>query len=170
MLKTRVSHVVHAVATTLVFCSGCTRTSSTGSSDARVVQAQLDSMWSGLAGALMAGDTAKLGEFYSDTALFAETGSPTVRGLANLRAASAAVFACCRYLESNVQPEVTDVTGSRAFQFGTYRDVLQPAGQSPIAFYGRFSAVVDRDGANSWRVTRMVVIRDSSVPSSGRSR
>jgi hypothetical protein len=90
--------------------------------------------------------------------------SPTVRGLTNIRLASAVVFACCEYVESEVKPEVTEVSGSRAFQFGTYRDVIQPSGQSQITMYGRFSAIIDRDSANTWRVTRMVVIRDSSVP------
>lgn len=170
MRTTKIPHALRAVVVTVVLCSGCARESNVEAPDLRVVRAQLDSMWSGLAGAMMAGDTAKLADFYSDTALLAETGSPTVHGLANLRVASAAVFACCEYLESKVKPELTEVTGSRAFQFGTYRDVIQPSGQSPITLYGRFSAIVDRDSTNAWRVTRMVVIRDSSVPPLDRSR
>lgn len=113
---------------------------------------------------MTAGDTSKLSAFYSDTALFAETGAPTMRGFAKIRAATAGVFACCRYLESRVQPEITELSGRRAFQFGTYRDVIQPAGQPPITFHGRFSAILDLDNANGWRVTRLVVIRDSSIP------
>lgn len=80
------------------------------------------------------------------------------------KAAAAGVFACCRYRESRVRPEVTELSGRRAFQFGTYRDVIQPIGQEPITFYGRFSAILDRSGANSWYVTRLMVVRDSSVP------
>jgi ketosteroid isomerase-like protein len=112
---------------------------------------------------MTAGDTARLADFYSDTALFAETGAPTLRGLASIQAASAAVFTCCRYLESKVLPELTEVSGRRAFQFGTYRDVIQ-SGERRYTFYGRFSAIFDRDTADIWRVTRIAIIRDSSVP------
>jgi ketosteroid isomerase-like protein len=143
---------------------GCARDSDTSASDLDVVRAQLDTMWSGLGAAMTAGDTAKLSAYYSDSALFAETGTPTIRGLAKIQAASAGVFACCRYLESQVRPEVTELSGRRVFQFGTYRDVIEPSGQTPIAFHGRFSAILDRDSAHAWRVTRLVVIRDSSVP------
>lgn len=113
---------------------------------------------------MTAGDTSKLSAFYSDTTLFAETGASTIRGLTKIQVATASVFTCCRYLESQVRPEITELSGRRAFQFGTYRDVIQPAGQSPITFHGRFSAILDRDSTNAWRVTRLVVIRDSSVP------
>lgn len=119
---------------------------------------------------MMTGDTTRLGEFYVDSALFAETGAATIQGLDRLRAASAAVFACCRYLESEVRPELTELSGNRAFQFGTYRDVIQPTGQPPITLYGRLSAIFDRDSANVWRVARIVVIRDSSGPSPSPSR
>jgi len=138
--------------------------------DVAAVRAQLDSVWSGLGRAMTAADTAKLADFYSDSALFAETGSPTLRGLSTIRSASAAVFACCRYLESTVQPELTEVSGGRAFQFGTYRDMIQPSGQPVLTFYGRFSAIFDRDSTGTWRLTRIAVIRDSSVPPMPRSR
>ena len=96
--------------------------------------------------------------------MFAETGTPTLVGLAKIQEANASVFACCRYLESAVRPEITELSGGRAFQFGTYRDVIQPSGQTPITFYGRFSAILDRSGRNVWYVTRLMVIRDSSIP------
>jgi ketosteroid isomerase-like protein len=149
---------------------GCAPESRRAPPDLSVVRNELDSLWLGLSHTMVAGDTSRLGQFYADTALFAETGAPTVRGLAGLRAASAAVFACCRYLESNVRPELTEVSGERVFQYGTYRDVIEPAGQQPITFYGRFSAIFDRDSARSWRLARITIIRDSSVPPLGRSR
>jgi len=153
-----------AAFTGLALAGGCARDSDTSTGDLDVVRTQLDTMWSGLGAAMIAGDTAKLSAFYSDSALFAETGAATIRGLAKIQAAGAGVFACCRYLESRVRPEVTELSDSRAFQFGTYRDVIEPSGQTPITFYGRFSAILDRDSTNVWRVTRLVVIRDSSVP------
>ena len=148
----------------------CARESSDPVPDLSEVREQLDSLWSGLSGAMAAGDTTRLGAFYSDAAIFAETGAQTVKGLAGLRAAAAAVFACCQYLESNVHPEVTELSGTRAFQYGTYRDVIQPTKQVPITFYGRYSAIFDRDSANAWRIARIIIIRDSSVPPLGRSR
>ena len=157
------ANTVAAALVSLALSLGCTR-SDTSVGDLDVAKAQLDTVWSGLSAAMMAGDTSRLPAFYSDSALFAETGSPTLVGVAKIQAAAATVFACCRYLESRVQPEITELSGGRAFQFGTYRDVIQPLGEAPVTFFGRFSAILDRSSANSWYVTRLVVIRDSSVP------
>ena len=143
--------------------SACTRQPErTPGEDVNAVRSQLDSMWAGLSRTMEAGDTAALATFYTDSAFFAETGQPTLRGNAAIRAATAGVLACCRYLESHLQPELTELAGGRAFQFGTYRDVIQPSGQPPITFYGRLHAVLDRDRAGAWRISRLVVIRDSS--------
>jgi hypothetical protein len=54
--------------------------------------------------------------------------------------------------------------------FGTYRDVIQPSGQTPIALYGRLLAVLERDRTGAWRISRLVVIRDSSNAPDGRPR
>jgi ketosteroid isomerase-like protein len=147
----------------LALCSACNRAQEqTPAEDLSAVRSQLDSVWAGLSRAMEAGDTAGLAAFYTDSAYFAETGQPTLRGYAAIRAATAGVFACCRYLESHLRPELTELAGGRAFQFGTYRDVIQPSGQPPIAFYGRLHAVLDRDRVGAWRISRLVVIRDSS--------
>ena len=148
---------------TLTLSLGCARSESLPG-DLDLARAQLDTLWSGLSAAMMAGDTSRLSAFYSDSALFAETGSPTLVGLPRIKAAAAGVFACCRYRESGLRPQITELSGRRAFQFGTYRDVIQPIGQEPVTFHGRFSAILDRGSANSWYVTRLVVIRDSSIP------
>ena len=154
----------------LVVALSCARESSNPGPEVSVVREQLDSLWLGLSRAMLAGDTTRLGAIYSDAALFAETGAQTVRGLPGLRAAAAAVFDCCRYLESNIHPELTELSGRRAFQYGTYRDVIQPTGQGSITFHGRYSAIFDRDSTNTWRIARITIIRDSSVPPLGRSR
>ena len=78
-------------------------------------------------------------------------------------AATAAVFECCAYRESRQTIDRTDLAGSRAVQFGTYRDVIEPKGEPHLAMYGRFDAVLDRDSLNAWRIRRLVVIRDSMV-------
>lgn len=159
----RFANTVAAALVSLTLALGCTRPERS-SGDLDLVRAQLDTLWTGLSAAMMAGDTSRLSAFYSDSALFAETGSPTLVSLPRIKAAAAGVFACCRYRESRVRPEITELAGGRAFQFGTYRDVIQPIGQEPITFHGRFSAILDRGSANSWYVTRLVVIRDSSIP------
>jgi ketosteroid isomerase-like protein len=165
MRNPEIPQVVVAIVTSVILSVSCSRTSANPAPNIGIVRQQLDSVWSGLSRAMKAGDTTQLSAFYAEDLLFAETGASTIQGVAKLRAASTAVFACCRYLESNVYPEVTEVLGSRAFQFGTYRDVIQPTGQTPITLFGRFSAVLDRDSANAWRVARLTVIRDSAVPS-----
>ena len=154
---------VAAALVSLVLSVGCARSeNSTG--DVDVAKEQLDTLWSGLSAAMMAGDTSRLAAFYSDSARFSETGSATLVGLERIKTAAASVFACCKYQESRLRPEITELSGRRAFQFGTYRDVIQPKGQEPVTFYGRFSAIIDRGGKNSWYVSRMMFIRDSSIP------
>lgn len=150
----------------LALCSACNRAAEHATAEnVSAVRAQLDSMWAGLSRTMTAGDAAALAAFYTDSATFAETGQPTLRGIAAIRAATARLFACCRYLESHLQPELTELAGGRAFQFGTYRDVIQPSGQQPINLHGRLHAVLDRDRTGAWRITRLVVIRDSSTHS-----
>jgi ketosteroid isomerase-like protein len=155
------------LAGSLALALSCVRETRDSSTELIVLRGQLDTLWLGLSRAMTAGDTASLGDFYTDAALFAETGAPTVKGLAGLRAAAAAVFTCCRYLESTVRPELTELFGDRAFQFGTYRDVIQPTGQAaPTTFYGRYSAIFDRDSFRSWRIARITIVRDSAMPPS----
>ena len=72
------------------------------------------------------------------------------------------MLAQVRYLESRPQIELTKLAGDRAFQFGTYRDVLQPSGQGIVDVYGRFAAAAERT-ADVWRISSIVVIRDSMV-------
>jgi ketosteroid isomerase-like protein len=124
-------------------------------------------MWSRFTAALVAGDTAALAALYTDSVVFAETEARTTLGRQALIAAAGSAFASVRYLESRPSLEVTRISGDRAFQFGTYRDVVQPTGQGPLALYGRFAAVVERDSTDSWRIGSLVVIRDSIMPTTG---
>ena len=152
-----------SLALVLALCAACSRAPEPAATEnVSAVRAQLDSIWAGLSRTMRAGDTAGLASFYTDSAYFAETGEPTLRGNAAIRAATARLFACCRYLESQLQPELTELAGGRAFQFASYRDVIQPSGQPPITLYGRLHAVLDRDRTGAWRISRLVVIRDSS--------
>ena len=152
-----------SVLAAIALLSACVADTDDASPEASVVRTQLDSVWVRLERAMASADTAALTTLYTDSAVFAETGGPTIRGSVAIRAGAASVFACCKYVESRFKPELTDVSGNRAFQFGTYRDVIQPAGQAALAMHGRVSAVLERDSAGVWRISRLVAIRDSSV-------
>ena len=52
-------------------------------------------------------------------------------------------------LESTIRPEMTEMTGNRVLQFGTYRDVLQSTGKRVEATVGRFAAVLVRDSTSA---------------------
>ncbi|HEX6260159.1 MAG TPA: DUF4440 domain-containing protein [Woeseiaceae bacterium] len=131
--------------------------------DPSTARAELDSLWAGLKRAMISGDTAALTLLYSDSAYFSETGSPTLRGKGAILAATADVFACCEYVESDLDVEITDVIGDRALQFGTYRDVIRPHGQPALAIYGRVDAMLERNTDGRWLIRRLTVIRDSMV-------
>ena len=132
--------------------------------DTSAVRAQIDTVWAGFTRAMLNADTAALARYYTDSASFAETGVPTTRGRAALVSGAAQALASMRYIESRFDPEVTELAGNRAFQFGTYRDVVQPTGQAPLEVRGRVAAVLARDTIGTWRVARLVVIRDSVRP------
>jgi uncharacterized protein (TIGR02246 family) len=126
--------------------------------------AELDSLWAGLKRAMVAGDTAALARLYADSAYFSETGTPTLRGKGAILAATAEVFACCEYIDSHLDVEITEVIGDRALQFGTYRDVIRPHGQSELVMYGRVDAMLERHTDGRWLIRRVTVIRDSMLP------
>ena len=150
--------------TTVAFLAGCAvERDVDGMDTVALVRPQLDSVWGALERAMTNGDTIALRVLYTDSAIFAETGWPTTRGRAAIVTGASGVFACCRYIESRFRPELTELSGNRATQFGTYRDVLEPSGQPRVAMFGRMSATLERDTTGAWRVSRLVVIRDSSV-------
>lgn len=129
--------------------------------DTSAVRAAIDTMWSGFTAAMVNADTVALRRYYTDSASFAESGVPTARGRAALVSGAAQALASMRYIESRFDSEVTELAGNRAFQVGTYRDVVQPAGQAPLEVRGRVAAALARDSAGTWRVAHLVVIRDS---------
>lgn len=133
-------------------------------SDLSVVRTELDSLWAHYTAAVVAGDADAIAQLYTDSAYLVESGLPTVRGNAALRSVVKDVLGGVRFLESSVQPEFTETAGDRVLQFGTYRDVLQQSGQPAQVVVGRFGAVLQRDSAASWRVSRLIAVADSTVP------
>lgn len=164
VVKLSMLRVAIALVVSVSFAAGCRRGDGPAREDAGALRSQLDSVWLGLTQAMRAGDTAAVAAFYTDDAFFAETGQPTLRGRAAIRDATARVFACCRYLDSQFQPDVTELAGERALQFGTYRDLIQPSGQPPLAAHGRVGAVFQRGASRAWQISGLIVLRDSLVP------
>lgn len=132
--------------------------------DPASVRASLDSLWTRYSAFAVAGDAEAIAQLYADSAYVAELGLPTMRGRSGVREVAKEVLGSLRILESSIRPELTDITGDRVVQFGTYRDVLQSAGQPAQVAAGRFAAVVDRDSAGAWRVSRLIAFPDSTVP------
>ena len=138
--------------------------------DTSAVRAAIDSMWGGFTGAMVRADTAALGRYYTDSASFSETEFPTARGRAALVSSVGEALASMRYIESRFHAEVTELAGSRAFQIGTYRDVVQPTGQTPLEVRGRLAAALAQDSLGAWRIAHLFVIRDSVRPLPSQSR
>ena len=132
--------------------------------DVSVVRTQIDSVWTKYSAAAVGGDAEALAQLYADGAYVVESGLPTIRGNAALRAVVKEVLGGVRFLESSIRPELTEIAGDRVLQFGTYRDVLQSTGKPAEVVVGRFAAVLLRDGTSSWRVSRLIAVADSTVP------
>ena len=132
--------------------------------DVSVVRTQIDSVWTKYSAAAVGGDAEALVQLYADGAYVVESGLPTIRGNAALRAVVKEVLGGARVLESSIRPELTEIAGDRVLQFGTYRDVLQSTGKPAEVVVGRFAAVLLRDGTSSWRVSRLIAVADSTVP------
>lgn len=136
------------------------------SPDLSVVRAQIDSLWTRYSAAAIAGDVDGIARLYGDSVYIAELGLPTIRSAAELRTVAGELFKGLRIIESTITPEITDLVGNRAIQYGTYRDVVQATGQPTQVATGRFTAVLQRDSTSGWRVTRLVAFADSTVPAS----
>ena len=132
--------------------------------DLAVVRMELDSLWARYAAAAVAGDADAIARLYSAQPYLVESGLPTARTNAELLAVAKNVLGSVDILEANIQPELTEFAGAQVLQFGTYRDVIQGAGQGVQVVHGRFSAVLARDSTSGWRVSRLVAIADSTVP------
>jgi ketosteroid isomerase-like protein len=132
--------------------------------DLSVVRAQIDSVWTKYSAAAVGGDAHAIAQLYADNAYVVESGLPTIRGNAALRSVVKDVLGGVRFLESNIQPELTEIAGDRVLQFGAYRDVLQSTGKPAEVVVGRFAAVLLRDSTSAWRVSRMIAVADSTVP------
>lgn len=131
--------------------------------DTSLVRIQLDSLWAQYSAAIVAGDVDAVARLYTDSSYLVESGLPTVRGNAALRLVVKDVFAAVRFHESSIRPELTELVGDRALQFGEYRDVLQSTGQPTQVAFGRFSAVLQKDSVGTWRVSRLIGVADSTV-------
>lgn len=132
--------------------------------DVSVVRAQLDTLWATYAAAVIAGDADAVARLYTDSAYLVESGLPTIRGKAALLTTVKEVLGGVRFLESRITPDLTELTGDRVVQIGTYLDVIQPTGQPTQRVFGRFAAVLERDSTSVWRVSRLLAVADSTVP------
>ena len=132
--------------------------------DLAVVQTELDSLWARYAAAVVAGDADAVVRLYSETPYLVESGLPTVRTKAELSDVAKGVFGSVRFSEAAIRPEHTEFVGDQVLQFGTYRDVLQAPGQPVQVVMGRFSAILRRDSASAWRVSRLIAFPDSTLP------
>ena len=79
--------------------------------DLSVVRAQIDSLWSKYSAAAVAGDADGIARLYSDSAYVVESGLPTMRGSAALRAVVKEVLGGTKFLESSIRPEITELAG-----------------------------------------------------------
>lgn len=132
--------------------------------DVAAIRTQIDSLWTRYAAAAVAGDVDGIAKLYDGSPLLIEAGLPTLRTGAELRSTVEQVLGSVRFIESSIQPELTEVVGDRVLQFGSYRDVMQPTGQPVQVVQGRFAAVLMRDSTSAWRVSRIVAFTDSTVP------
>jgi ketosteroid isomerase-like protein len=128
-----------------------------------VVRTALDSMWAGYTRAFLAGDSLRVMAYFTDSAWVIEPGAPTLRGRAAIAHAIAAELTAGRYLDSRLNPDLTELAGAKAIQLLTFHDVYQPAGQAPQDLYGRLGAVLERGDAGTWRISRVIALVDSSA-------
>lgn len=147
---------------TLVGCSPEQRASAADGLSLPTVEAELQSMWAEYVAAVKAGDAGRIAALYADSIYFMETGAPTLRSREALAAFAAQALGEVRILDSKILPEFTEFHGSSVAQYGSYVDVIELPGQAPIRKHGRYAAIVERDSAQTWRLTRLVALVDST--------
>lgn len=137
--------------------------SSSAAPDAATVKAEVDSLWRTYEAAAMAGNVDAVVALYADSATVLESGMATMRGRESVRGIATELFKTIRIAESRIRPDMTDIDGDRVFQYGTYQDLVESAGQPTQRVYGRFSAVLDRQPAGGWRIRSITAVVDSTV-------
>lgn len=148
----------------MVVLAACSRGSDAAAKpDLAVVRAQLDSLWAAYNRAAQGGDAAALAAFYSDSAYLVMSGTATLHDRATVQALTAEALKGGRFLEDIIHPEITEWAGDRIVQLGSYHDVFEAPGKPAQATFGRFSAILERDGKGGWKVSRLAAVQDSSI-------
>jgi ketosteroid isomerase-like protein len=112
---------------------------------------------------LLAGDATAVVAGYADSAVFAGTGSATLRGHAALLAFLQTALVAAKVTTFELQPILVVGQGGMVTEVGTQYEVVAPNGQPPQQVWGRYQVTWQRQG-RQWKVLTDVSVDDSTHP------
>jgi ketosteroid isomerase-like protein len=110
---------------------------------------------------LLAGDANAVVAGYDDSAVFAGTGSATLRGHAALLAFLQSALATAKVTTFDLEPFLVVGHSGMVSEVGTQYQVVTPNGQPPLQLWGRYQLTWQRQGGR-WKVLTDVSVDDSS--------
>jgi uncharacterized protein (TIGR02246 family) len=112
--------------------------------------------------ALTAGDAAKVAMFYTTDATFMPPNEPAVKGQSNIQAwMQKQIDAGAPSLK--LQPTESRISGSLAFEAGTYTFSMKPKTGEAVSDSGKYVVVLRKEG-NDWKISHDIFNSDMPPP------
>ncbi|HSG00938.1 MAG TPA: SgcJ/EcaC family oxidoreductase [Vicinamibacterales bacterium] len=137
------------LALTLVACAPAAPPDTTAE-DLAAISALRDAFRTGF----NAGDAAALAALFTDDAVLMNPGQATAAGPAAIEALYGQLFAEMT-AQTEIRPEATEVSGSLAYDSGTYTGTMTPkAGGDAMTEEGRYVVILKKGADGSWKIAR----------------
>jgi ketosteroid isomerase-like protein len=137
----------------------CTRSSPPSASDAN---AGIDSLNARLVNAYRTHDPEAYGALYTDTAVFEWPAFSTVRGSSALAAMAKSNWATLRDMELRLTVANRRLASDHATEFGAFEQSYRDSTGARSTEFGRYVALLVRQGDGSWRMDRFFGFSDST--------
>ena len=102
----------------------------------------------------LSNDVAAISAFWTDDAVFLNTGMPTIRGRISIDSLIQSMRAAMQVTGLEVQLDEVTVSGDAAYMIGTFHETLVPNEGPTQEVTGRFLQVWRRQSDGSWKIAR----------------
>ena len=146
----------------LALVTGCNQQTSRSPVGTLEVKAAVDSLWSGYAHASDRKDAKAFGALFAEDATLIESGASSVHGREAIQNHLVSTYAAIDPTGLRIEPDETRVSGSIAVQSGAYEEAFNDEKGVAKARYGRFVLIAEQEDDRTWKILRLVSLRDST--------
>lgn len=113
--------------------------------------------WDAYEATAKTGNADSLAAWFTEDAILMEPEMADVVGRTAIRDFAASIFAMMTIPEIEITPREVNVYGETAYDFGTYREVVQPKDGPATTHRGRYAVVWNRQPDGAWKFARVMV-------------